>query len=193
VAGLPPLPGSAKGFTLGDSQAPVHIVEFADYECPACANFSVVTEPDVRSRIVDSGFAYVTFYVFPLPMHRNTWWASHAAACAADQGKFWAMHDRIFAGQADWTGLVTDDPVPILEGYAKDLGLNVPTWHACVTNRVHQRDIEASKAEAERRHIEQTPTLIIGNKVLAGSVPYDQIRAAVDSARRAMPASGHTP
>jgi protein-disulfide isomerase len=62
-----------------------------------------------------------------------------------------------------------------------------------VTNRVHQRDIEASKAEAERRHIEQTPTVIIGNKVLAGSVPYDQIRAAVDSARRAVPASGHTP
>jgi protein-disulfide isomerase len=192
-AGPPLPPGSAKGYPLGNPQAPVHIVEFADYECPACANYSVVTEPDVRSRIVDSGFANVTYFDFPLPMHKNTWWASHAAACAADQGKFWEMHDRIFAGQSDWNGLVTDDPVPILEGYAKGLGLNVGTWHSCVTNRVHQRDIEASKAEAERRHVQQTPTFYVGDRVFAGSVPYDQIRGAVDSARRAVPAGAHTP
>ncbi len=190
-AGPPLPPGTATGHTLGDSNAPVEIIEFADYECPACANYSVVTEPDVRSRIIDSGLARVTYYDFPLPMHKNTWWASHAAACAADQGRFWEMHDRIFAGQTEWNGLVTDDPVPIFAGYAKDLGLDVPAWRSCVMNRVHQREIEASKAEAERRHVQQTPTLIIGDKVFAGSMPYDQIRAAVDSARRAAAGSRH--
>jgi protein-disulfide isomerase len=181
-----PVPAeSAKGHTMGSPTAPVEIVEFADYECPACANYAVVTEPDVRSRILDSGLARVTYFDFPLPMHKNTWWAAHAAACADDQGRFWPMHDQLFAGQADWNGEVTDDPVPIFAGYAKALGLDVDRWRACVTGRVHQREIEASKALAERRRVDQTPTFFVGGKMLAGSVPYDAIRAAVDSQRQA--------
>jgi protein-disulfide isomerase len=181
----PPPPGSAKGYTLGRPDAPVHILEFADFECPACANYAVVTEPDVRKHIIDSGLANVTYYDFPLPMHKNTWVASRAAACANDQGKFWEMHDRLFAGQPEWNGEATDDPESVIEGYAKDLGLDVSTWRGCMKNRVHQREIAANKAEAERRHVAQTPTFIIGTQVIAGSSPYDAIRAAVDSAARA--------
>ncbi len=173
----------AKGYTIGRPEAPVQMVEFADFECPACANYAVVTEPDVRKRLVDAGILRITFYDFPLPMHKNTWFASHAAACANDQGKFWEMHDRVFAGQNDWTGEVTSNPMPILEGYAKELGLDVPKWRACVDTRTHQRDIEANRAEAERRHVMQTPTFVIGDRVIAGAVTYDEIKAYVDSAR----------
>ena len=130
-------PGEAKGYTLGRADAPVQMLEFADFECPACGNYSVVTEPDVRHRLVDSGRLRVTYYDFPLPMHKNTWWASHAAACANDQGKFWEMHDRIFAGQNEWNGEATSNPVPVFAGYAKDLGLDVGRWRACVDGRTH--------------------------------------------------------
>jgi len=66
-------------------------------------NYSVVTEPDVRKRIIDPGLARVTYYDFPLPQHKNTMVASEAAACANDQGKFWEMHDRLFQGRRTGT------------------------------------------------------------------------------------------
>jgi protein-disulfide isomerase len=176
-------PAQATGHSMGRPDAPVQILEFADFECPACANYSVVTEPDVRKRIIDLGLARVTYYDFPLPQHKNTWVASEAAACAGDQGKFWEMHDRLFQGQNDWNTEATSDPAGVMKGYAKDLGLAVDTWQTCLSQHTHRREIEANKAEAERRHVDQTPTFVIGNRMIPGSLTDDQMKAYVDSAR----------
>jgi protein-disulfide isomerase len=177
--------GPAQGYLLGHADAPVQIVEFADFECPACGTYAVVTEPDVRKRIVDAGLASYRYFDFPLPMHKNTWFASEAAACANDQGKFWEMHDRLFQGQPDWNGEATSNPSSIFEGYAKDLGLDVGKWRTCYDNQAHLRDIQANKAEAERRKVNQTPTFVIGSRQVAGAMSYDQLKAYVDSAAAA--------
>src|SRR5712675_1571124 len=94
--------GPAQGYVIGKVDAPVKIIEFADFECPSCAGFATVTEPDVRTRIINAGLANLTYYDFPLTQHRNTLAASNAAACADEQNKFWPMHDRIFQGQEEW-------------------------------------------------------------------------------------------
>jgi protein-disulfide isomerase len=184
-ANLPP--AVAKGYAMGRPDAPVHIMEFADFECPACANYTVVTEPDVRKRIIDSGYAQVTYFDFPLPQHKNTWAASEAAACADDQGKFWEMHDHLFQGQADWNTEATGDPTKVMKGYAKDLGLDVDRWQQCVDQQTHRREIQANRAEGERQRIMETPTFIIGNRKVPGSVTFDELRAYIDSARAAAP------
>jgi protein-disulfide isomerase len=176
-------PAVAKGYALGRPNAPVQIIEFADFECPACGTYAVVTEPDVRKRIIDSGYAQVTYYDFPLPQHKNTWVASEAAACASDQGKFWEMHDRLFQGQGDWNGETTSDPAKVMKSYAKDIGLDIDRWQQCVDQRSHQRDIQANKAEGERHHVIETPTFVIGNRQVPGAISYDEMRAYVDSAR----------
>jgi protein-disulfide isomerase len=176
-------PAVAKGYTMGRPDAPVQILEFADFECPACGNYSVVTEPDVRKRIIEPGLARVTYYDFPLPQHKNTLSASESAACANDQGKFWEMHDRLFQGQTDWNTEATSDPVSVMQGYAKAIGLDVDKWRACVDSRTHEREILANKAEGERRQVNQTPTFVIGNRMVPGSLTDDQIKAYVDSAR----------
>ncbi len=176
-------PAVAKGYTMGRPDAPVQILEFADFECPACGNYSVVTEPNVRKRIIEPGLARVTYYDFPLPQHKNTMTASEAAACANDQGKFWEMHDRLFQGQTDWNTEATSDPVSVMQGYAKAIGLDVDKWRACVDSRTHEREILANKAEGERRQVNQTPTFVIGNRMVPGSLTDDQIKAYVDSAR----------
>jgi protein-disulfide isomerase len=183
-------PAVAKGHTMGRPDAPVQILEFADFECPACGNYSVVTEPDVRKRVIDPGLARVTYYDFPLPQHKNTMTASESAACADDQGKFWEMHDRLFQGQTDWNTEATSDPVSVMQGYAKAIGLDVDKWRACVDARTHQRDIDANKAEGERRQVNQTPTFVIGSRMVAGSLTDDQIKAYVDSARASAGAAG---
>jgi protein-disulfide isomerase len=174
--------GPAKGYLLGKPDAPVQIIEFADFECPACGNFAVVTEPDVRKRIIETGEASYRYYDFPLPMHKNTWFASEAAACANDQGRFWEMHDRLFQGQDQWNTEATGNPSSIFAGYAKDLGLDVDKWRTCYTGQAHFRDISANKAEGERRKVSQTPTFVIGDKEIPGVIPYDQLKALVDSA-----------
>lgn len=174
-----PLP-EARGYLLGSAEAPVQILEFADFECPACADFAVITEPDVRKRLVETGRASYRFFDFPLPMHRNSWNASHAAACADEQGRFWEMHDMIFRQQGQWAP--TRSPRGIFQTIARQLGLDVQQWEACYDSRKYQRQIEANKAEGERRGVQATPTFIIGNRMIAGSIPYDRLRAYVDSA-----------
>ena len=174
-----PLP-EARGYLLGSPDAPVQILEFADFECPACADFAVITEPDVRQRLVQTGRASYRFFDFPLPMHRNSWNASHAAACADEQGRFWEMHDAIFRQQGQWAP--TRSPRGLFQTMARQLGLNVQQWEECYDTRKYQRQIEANKAEGERRGVQATPTFIIGSRMIAGSIPYDRLRAYVDSA-----------
>ncbi len=172
--------GEAEGYLLGDSSAPVQILEFADFQCPACERFATITGPDVRSRIVDAGLASYRFYDFPLAMHRNAFNASLAAACANDQGKFWEYHDRLFLGQPEWSN--ERNPKGLYADYARELGLDVSRWEQCYDSREHERTILANRAEGERRQINQTPTFVIGNRIVPGAISYDRFRALVDTA-----------
>ena len=173
--------GPAQGYLMGKVDAPVKILEFADFECPACAGFSVVTEPDVRTRIINTGLANITYYDFPLTMHRNTLPASNAAACADEQGKFWPMHDRIFQAQDEWNGEATDSPKPFFKRYAQEVGLDVAKWESCYDARKYQKRISANFAEGLRRGVNRTPSFVIGNKLYEGMASYDAMKAIVDS------------
>jgi protein-disulfide isomerase len=183
-------PSQARGYVFGDTTAPVQIIEFADFECPACGQFATLTEPDVRTRLVQTKQAYVRFFDYPLPMHRNTWDASHAAACADEQGKFWQMHDTLFANQDRWNGEATSKPKSAFMGYARELGLNEGQFEKCWDDRKYQSRIASNRAEAERRRVTQTPSFIIGNKLVAGALGYDEIKKLVANAAGAQPATG---
>ena len=119
----PNLPAlKAEGYLIGSPTAPLEITEFADFECPGCGQFATLTEPDIRTKLINTGKIRIRYMDFPLPMHRNTWDASLAAACANDQGKFWEMHDAIFQNQDRWNGETTSRPRPVLAGLAKGIG-----------------------------------------------------------------------
>jgi protein-disulfide isomerase len=188
--------GPAQGYLMGRPDAPVKILEYADFECPACAGFATITEPDVRKRIIDTGLASLTYYDFPLTMHPNTVPASHAAACADEQGKFWSMHDRIFQSQNEWNGQATDNPKGFFKRYANEVGLDIGRWEACYDARKYRQRISANLADGLRRGVNSTPTFIINNKVYPGSMSYDQLKAVVDAAAKSAPtpaASGTPP
>ncbi|MBV6522375.1 MAG: hypothetical protein MNPFHGCM_02523 [Gemmatimonadaceae bacterium] len=180
-----PLP-KAEGYVVGNPAAPVQVIEFADFECPACANFVTITEPDVRKRLVETGQISLRFIDFPLPIHRNTWEASNAAACANEQGKFWEMHDAIFANQDRWSGVTTTRPKPELQRLAKEVGLDEGKWEDCYDEKKYNLNIVANQKEGERRLVSQTPTFIIGSKMLPGSLSYDTFKAYVDTALAAV-------
>lgn len=182
--------GPPQPYIMGDTNAPVKIEEFADYECPSCGQYAVVSEPDVRERIVKAGLASYYYYDFPLPMHHNTQAASNSAACADEQGKFWEMHDQLFTHQEHWGlnqmgGEATDNPKDIFKSFATGIGLNVAQWEKCFDDKKYQKRIDANYGEGLRRNVNSTPTFYINGRMVAGGRSYDEIKAAVDSAAKA--------
>jgi protein-disulfide isomerase len=187
---LPPM--KAEGYLLGSPTAPVEVIEFADFECPGCGQFSTVTEPDVRTKLVNTGKIRIRYIDYPLPMHRNTWDASLAAACANDQGKFWEMHDQIFQNQDRWNGEATSRPRSVLADLAKSIGLDMDKYNACMKAETHRAKVQSHLQEAERRQVNQTPTFIIGGKMVPGAIPYDTFKKLVDDELAKAPAADTT-
>jgi len=186
----PSLPAlKAEGYVLGNPTAPVEVVEYADFECPGCGQYATITEPDVRTKLVNTGKIRVRYMDYPLPMHKNTWDASLAAACANDQGKFWEMHDAIFAAQDRWNGEATGRPRKVLGELAKGLGLDMTKYDACMESETHRAKIESHRAEAERRQVNSTPTFSFNGTQVAGALPYDAFKKYVDEAAAKVPAS----
>lgn len=176
--------GPAEGYSSGNPNAPVKMLEFGDFECPQCGRFSTLTEPDLRKRLIETGDVYFTYYDFPIKeIHKNTEAASNAAACANEQGKFWQMHDRLFDTQDQWNGEATGNPGAQFAKFAADLGLNTAQWQSCFDTRKFQKKINANMAEGLRHNVNATPSFIIGNKLYAGGLGYDQLKAVVDSVK----------
>jgi protein-disulfide isomerase len=175
-------PIANQGHVIGSDSAPVEVVEFADFECPACGNFANLTEPDVRARLVNTGLIRFRFMDLPLSMHPNSWNAHRAAWCAGEQGKFWEMHDAIFQNQDRWAATATRRPDGVLEGLARQVGLNMDQYESCVSTRKYHPQIQANVDEATRRGIPSTPTFLIGNRQISTSISYDQFKGLVDEA-----------
>ena len=181
---------AAEGHLRGDPKAPITIIEFADFECPGCGQFAALQGPDVKARIIDAGLANFRFYDFPLSsIHQNTLAAHLAASCAEDQGKFWEMHDKLFAGQMDWSTQATTNPRKFFDVYAGEIGLDMAAYNSCFDSQKNLPKIQANAAAGTERGVSSTPTLVIGNKVYAGGLTYDRIKQLVDSLRLALPAS----
>lgn len=174
-------PGEAEGYLMGDPNAAVTIYEFADFECPACATWATVQKHDVVQRLIETGQANLRFFDFPLTnIHPNTLQAHNAAACAADQDKFWEMHDALFAGQPQWAA--NSRPKRLFERYAMNVGLDVSVWDTCYESGTHMPRVLANQQEGERRGVNSTPTFVIGRRLRPGVLPYDVVKAMVDSA-----------
>lgn len=180
---------AAEGYVAGNPNAPVQVLEFADYECPACGQFSLVTEPDVRRRLIQAGLVSYHFYDYPLPQHKNSLQASIAAACADDQKKFWEMHDALFFNQPEWSTAATSSPGKFFLDYAKQIGLNADTWKKCFDEQQHLTRIYGNRKEGDRIGVSQTPTFVIGRKKIAGAIGYDEFKMYVDSAAAQPPAA----
>ena len=172
----------SNGYVMGSPSAPIEVIEFGDFECPQCGRWATLTEPDVRTRLVQPGIVRMRYIDFPLSMHRNTWQASRAAACADEQGKFWPMHDKLFETQDDWNGIATRNPDDVFKRLAGQLGLNQQQFDQCVDTRKYQAKIQAHEALALQRRAEGTPTFIIGNQMVTQALTYDEFKKMVDQA-----------
>ena len=173
----------SEGYVVGSASALLEVTEFGDFECPQCGRFATLTEPDVRARLVNTGKIRYRYIDYPLPMHANTWNASRAAACADEQGKFWEMHDAIFANQDRWDGEATNNPDKVLKQVGDQIpGMKADQLNQCIDTKKTQAKIQAHYKLATARKLSGTPTFIFGDKEVAAFLSYDEFKKMTDDA-----------
>lgn len=168
----------------GATNAKVALIEFSDFQCPFCGKYDRETYPQLIKDYVDTGRVKYVWRDYPLDFHQDAGKAAEAARCARDQGRFWEMHDRLFANQQ--TIAATDLPK-----YAEALQLNAPTFQQCLDSGRYTADIQKAITDANGLGISGTPSFFIGvvqpngtvkaAKKLVGAQPYATFKAAIDS------------
>lgn len=154
----------------GPRNAPVTIVEFADFQCPFC-NRTTETIKQLEKKY--TGQLRVVFRDFPLPFHANAVKAAEAASCAQEQGKFWQMHDQLFANQANLK------PVD-LKKYASEIGLDSAQFNQCLDSEKYRQIWQSDKNEGEGYGINGTPTFFVNGRMLAGAAPFETFVQMID-------------
>jgi protein-disulfide isomerase len=154
------------GLTMGDPNAPVKLVEFADFQCPGCGSYWTNTELTVIQDYVETGKVFYTFSPFSFVgsfVSNNPYdesiKAAEAAYCANDQGKFWEYRDYVFANQnGENQGAFSEKR---LLAFAESLSLDMDTFTTCLTSAEHYQDVMDANDFATSSGINQTPSFTI--------------------------------
>lgn len=168
-----------RGYIKGSADAPVEITEYADYQCPFCQTFATLQMPTIEERLIKTGRVRWRYRDFPLQQHSFARLAAHSAACADEQGKYWDQHDRIYVGQSEWAG--ARDAGAAFGGYAKEAGVDLGRYDACMKAGKYAGRIQASYNEGMQLGVGSTPTLLVGDRLYRGRFDSDAITKLVDS------------
>src|SRR5215216_2549390 len=163
----------------GNADAPVTVVEYADFQCPACGVFATTMEAGIVKDYVDTGKVRFVFHDFPLPQHANAIAAAEAARSAADQGAFWPYHDLLYARQAEWEN--SPQPLALFVSYAEQLKLDRSKFEAAYTSHTHRATIMQLYQDSSNGGVNQTPTFVIDGKAYYAN----ELRTAIDAALKA--------
>jgi protein-disulfide isomerase len=158
------------GPSAGPAQAKVTLVEFSDFQCPYCSRL-VPTIEQVKKDF--AGEVRVVFLQFPIPqLHADAEKAAEASLCADEQGKFWEMHDAMFADQRNLG-------VPALKEKAAKLGLDGAAFGQCLDSGKHRAKVQADVAAGQRAGVSGTPVTFVNGRMVSGAAPYDQLAALI--------------
>lgn len=143
----------------GDPDAPVTLMDFSDYSCSACQQFTLRLKPTLDRQYVSPGYMQFAYYDFPTGMFPNSFTASRAARCAGDQNAYWPFHDRLFQMQSSWS--TQADPVGTFEDYAEELGLDSGQFESCLRSDMHAEVVSANLELGRQLGVGGTPTIML--------------------------------
>jgi protein-disulfide isomerase len=171
---------------MGDSTtAKVVVQEFADYQCPYCAQFNATAEVTLREKYINPGKVLFIFRSFPIvdsfvANGNESHLAAIAAFCAGDQSMFWEYHDLLYKNQAkENTGAFSS---PRLEAFAAELHLDSVKFDQCLSNQTHQDVLNGDISLANYYKINSTPSFIVNGRVIAVSPDFHELFTAIDAA-----------
>jgi len=164
--------------TMGDPNAPVHIIEYGDFQCPYCFKFWNETEPQLIKEYVNTNKVYFEYKSVGAFLGPESGWAAEGAYCAGDQGKFWEYHDTLFANlTGENVGNFTKDK---LVKYAKALDLNMGVFESCISEEKYKGKVDQDAADAEANGVHATPTLFINGVKVEGSRPFTILKKYIE-------------
>jgi protein-disulfide isomerase len=177
AAAAPAAPEGKQDVKVGDApvkgpaSAKVTVVAFSDFQCPFCSR-----AVPVMKQIEDEykGKVKIAFKQLPLPFHDKAHLAAEAALAAHEQGKFWQMHDKLFANQQALDR-------PSLEKYAEELGLNMGKFKSALDSGKFKDRVDREAKEGAAVGATGTPTFFINGKKLVGAQPFDQFKSSIDA------------
>ncbi len=176
----------AKDPIKGSADAQITLIEFTDYQCPYCARHTKTVLPQLTKEYIDTGKIRYVLRDFPLTsIHKNAAKAHEAAHCAGEQGKYWEMHDQLFAHPKDLQANKLAD-------HAESASVtDVPTFQACLDSGKYEAQRKASVAEGTKVGVRGTPSFLLGlteangtvkaTKLIRGAQPYPIFQQQINS------------
>lgn len=155
----------------GPANASVTIIEYSDFQCPACG----VVEPVIEQVLATyPAKVRLVYKDYPLSMHTFAQKASEAAECAGAQGKYWEMHDKLFVNQ---------DALDILDlkTYAAGLGLDTARFDGCLDSDMMASDVAADLQDGKAAGVTATPTFFVNGQKIVGAQPFSAWQALIES------------
>ncbi len=176
----PNAPSGGPSNTMGDPNAPVKIVEYADFQCPYCLRYWQETEPQIIDNYVKTGKVYYEYRSVGDFIGPESGAAAQAAYCAGDQGKFWQYHDTLFS---HWTGEnVGDFADSKLTAFAAALGLDQAAFDSCLHSGKYASRLEQDVNNAKADGVQATPSFLINGTLMEGAQPYSAFQQAIEAA-----------
>jgi protein-disulfide isomerase len=166
--------------SIGRTDAPVTLIEFADFQCPYCRRFHINAFAELKKNYIDTGKVRFISRDLPLEFHPYALKAAEAARCAGDQQKYWEMRDALFANDA----IPNDDAI---NKAAESLYLDLNILQICLSAEKYKAEVQKDATEAATLHIDGTPSFVLGKTsgdklegvVLVGARPYSSFDAAI--------------
>lgn len=159
------------GIAKGKSTAPVWIVELADFGCSYCAKFAAETMPALDSLFTAKGKVQWQYVPFVIGMFPNAREAAEGAICAAEQGKFWPMHNKLYLNRKGW--MASGSPRILVARLANEAGVDAATYGRCVRGKAVSETLERNNALAKSLLVRGTPTFVINGEIVPGALPTD--------------------
>lgn len=161
---------TANSPSKGPADAPVELVEFSDFQCPFCFRAHPIVDQVLRTYGDRIRFVYRHY---PLPNHPNARPAAEASMCAAEQGKFWPYHDRLFATQSR----LSDAD---LKQDAVELGMDAAKFNGCVDSHKYKSVVDADTRDGEEAGVNGTPAFFVNGRLISGAQPYELFKKMID-------------
>ncbi len=157
----------------GNANAAVTLIEYSDFECPFCSRH-YTTMNQIKEAYPND--VRIVFRHFPLSFHPEAQKAAEASECAADQGKFWEMHNKIFEAN-----LAGDMSVAKWKAAAVELGLDSTKFDKCLDSGEKASRIAEDLNEGSGAGVEGTPATFVNGQVVSGALPFDSFKQIIDS------------
>jgi protein-disulfide isomerase len=159
----------------GNSKAPVTLIEFSDFQCSFCRKFWQTTLPVIENKYIKTGKVKFVYRHFAI-LGRQSVASALAAECAAEQGKFWEYHDRLFSNASSALAFSNGK----LKGYANELRLKSKDFNQCLDSEKYRSKVEGETGVAAYLGARGTPAFLLNGQLLVGAQPIEVFEAAFE-------------